>query len=71
MTLLGYVRRLAGMLVEALMPECDFDDKHDVTVLEAQGRWAAKLEGAFKQALLAVRGLQDSICQPVFSFQRP
>ena len=70
-TLLGNVRRLAGVLMEMLMPAYEFDAERDMTVLLVQGRRAAKLEGAFKPALLAVRGLQDSICQPVFSFQRP
>ena len=59
-TLLGYVRQLARVLMEALMPEYDFDDKHDVTVLEAQGRWAAKLEVAVKPALRSARGLQNA-----------
>ena len=53
-TLLGNVRRLAGMLMEMRMPAYEFDAKRDVTVLLVQGRWAAKLEGAFKPALLAV-----------------
>lgn len=47
--------------MEMLMPAFEFDAKRDMTVMIMQGRWAAKLKVAFKPALLAVGGLQDSI----------
>lgn len=47
--------------MEMLMPEFEFDATRDMTVMVMQGRWAAKLKVAFKPALLAARGLHDSI----------